>query len=78
MLRILKAVLFSFNWYLSTADNDTFSLSFVHCAFLLAKQRRYGKHLHQMSDKSSGGGIIWPRSRTVFCSPVNFAARCCA
>ena len=25
-------------------------------------QRRHGKHLQQISDKCSGGGIIWPRA----------------
>jgi len=31
--------------------------------FWLPWKRRYGKHLQRMSDKCSGGGIIWQRAR---------------
>jgi len=48
--------------YLSTADIHTFICPLFITPVCLPWQRLFGEHLPQMSDKFSGGDIIWPRA----------------
>jgi len=54
--------------HLSTADTETFSRPFAHCAFCACHGKTpVRKTVQRMSDKCIGGGTIWPHA--VF-SPV--------